>query len=253
MGITFVNPHALQAGTTGLTMIPPAAAAGDIEILWTANKPSTADPTDPAGFQRLGSNVVGTGTTGPGTGPLRLTTWWRELTGTPGNTAITDSSATIIFGGGMIYRRAAAEVWNVPVALWGSDTAEDTTFSAAVSGNASCQSGDWLVAVGVFTLNTGLPGRGITLPGCTAAYTAINSGGQSFGNGLFMWTDHEQITGGTQTAPGVTIGSSSAATTGGTLQIKVALAPPTGTATPGSLPVASATAGSMTVPIATGG
>lgn len=250
MAISYLNQYTLQGGTTSLTMIPPASsAAGDLDIIFVANKNSSVTPTNPSGgWTLLGQQAVGTGSDGVGTGQIMLTAWYRVLTGVSTSTSITITGANRSLGGGMIYRKAGGDpAWN-PQISFGSDTSSGTSFTATVAANLGLAVGDYMLSVGVFTLNTTLPGRNQTIPGVTFTITGINSGGGATGNQIFLWTDHSVSSAGTQSGASATTATAGAATTGGAFNIRVGLS--AGTAEGGAATTnATATATAVKVAI----
>lgn len=228
MAVAWFGAYTLQPGTTGpTTMTPPAStAAGDLEILWAASKLATGNvPTlSVSTWLPLLSVNVGTGADGAGTGLVKLTCWWRELLAASTNTDVSLASGNVFTAGGSVWRKSAGERWASPVATSGSDTSSGTGFSAA-GANLFAVTGDFIYSVGCFTANTTLPGRGITATGLTLTVTGIDSGGTANGNDMFVWTDRAQVTAGTETGGATTTGTAGAATTGGSLLFRVALAP----------------------------
>lgn len=227
MAITYHNQYSLQGGTTGLTMIPPAStAAGDLDIIYVADKNSSVNPTNPSGgWNLLGQQAVGTGSDGVGTGLVNLTAWWRILTGASTNTSITITGANRSLGGGMVYRKASTDVWATPAISFGSDTSSGTAFSAPMATNLGVLVGEWLLSVGVFTNIVALNGRDQGIPGMTFTSTGINSAGGATGNQIFIFTDHTQPSAGAQSGVSTTIATGGAAVTGGALNIRIGLAP----------------------------
>lgn len=227
--IVYFNQYSLQGGTTGCTMIPPAStAATQMGIIFVGNKNSSVDPTDPGnGWARIpnGSAQVGTGADGSGTGKVRLTAWWKVFTGTESNLTLTLTGANALLAGGMVYSKSdPAASWAVPTISFGDDTVSDTSFSAPITDNLGLLVNEYLLSVGVFTLNTSLVGRGLAIPGVTFIKTSINSAPSANGNLLFLWTDHAVSQAGTQSSASTTTGTSGAATTGGAFNIRIGLA-----------------------------
>lgn len=227
MAIGYLDQYGLQGGTTALTMVPPVGtASGQQGIIFIADKNSSVDPTDPgSGWTRIGSAQVGTGADGVGTGQIRLTAWYKNFAAAEGNTAFTITGANRAIGGGMVYTKGAGETWGVPTITFGSDTdGSSTAFSALMAANLGVLVGEYLLSVGVYTLDTTFAGRNITIPGVTATVTGINSGRGATGNQIALWTDHALSTAGTQSGASTTTGTSGAATTGGALNIRIGLA-----------------------------
>ena len=232
MAISYLNQYGLQAGTTSIGLTPPAStAAGDLDLIWIANKNSSVTPTNPAGgWTLLGQQAVGTGADGAGTGLIMLSVWSRILAGAATGTTVTITGANCAMGGGMVYRKAGGDPAWGPTISFGSDTSSGTGFSATVSSNLLVAVGDYLLSVGCFTAQTTLPGRNMTIPGVTNTLTGINSGGTANGNDMFVWTDHTVSTAGTQSAASTTTGTAGVATTGGALQVRVGFLPVSGDA-----------------------
>lgn len=227
--VIWIGCYGLQGGTTGLTMVPPAGTqAGDIEVMWVANKNSSVDPTDPTGtagiWIRGDSFEVGTGADGVGTGKVRFTCWWRILTGTSTNTTITITGANRSIGGGQVYRLTAGGSWATPVVTFGSDTDSSTTaFAAAMAVDLAAKVDDYVLSIGAFTANTTLPGRSLTVPNWShSRLDNIDSAGGATGNQIFCWTDQRTGMIGTQSGVSTTGATSGVGTTGGAMQVKVA-------------------------------
>jgi hypothetical protein len=225
VAVTWFNNYVLQAGTVGPTALnPPAStAAGDLEVLWCANKLSSAVPTlDSTTWSLLGSQVVGTGSDGVDTGPIRITAWWRILTGTSTTTNLSLSGGSAFIAGGGVFRKAAGDPpWHVAID-WGSDTSSGTGFTATMATGLQAVSGDFVYSAGAFSANTTISTRSITTTGLTATVTGIDSGGNASGNHLFVWTDRAAGTAGTLTAPSATTATAGVATTGGAINVRVA-------------------------------
>lgn len=250
----WTSPFGLQGGTTGLTMIPPTSSLGDLQIIWVANKNSSVDPTDPSGgtggtWIRRSTREVGTGADGVGTGKIRLTAWWRVLSGTDGNTSITITGANRSIGGGTVYHLTGAGTWATPTITFGEDTdSSTTTFSAIMDDNLVTAVDEYLYSVGAFTDAVALNGRSLTIPGSTQSrYDQIDSAGGVVGNKIFVWTDQRVGMVGTQSGAATTGATSGVGTTGGAMQIRIGLA--TGTAEGGSSS-AAATASAIAVKVA---
>lgn len=229
MAVAWFGNYILQPGTSGpTTMNPPAStAAGDQEILWVSSKLASGNtPTlSVATWNPLGSFVVGTGADGAGTGQIRLTAWWRELTAAAGTTDVSLASGNVFTAGGSVWRKSAGERWAAPRVTPGTDTSSGTGFSAPGADNFTAITGDFIYSVGSTTANTTLSTRSITAAGLTLTVTGIDSGGTANGNDLFCWTDRAQVTAGTQTGVATTTGTTAASTTGGSLLFRIALAP----------------------------
>jgi hypothetical protein len=226
MAITSLGAYALQPGTSSATLVPPgSSAAADMSVIFAVNKLSTNVPADPSGYTPIDSQIIGTGSDGAGTGPLRITAWFRILTAAAANVAISVPSGNALTAGGQIYRKSAGETWAIPTMRTGSDTTSGTGFSASMASQQGIQINDWVYSIGATSANSTNPSaRVISIPGCTSTVAGINSGGTANGNDLFVWTDHDQITAGAQSGVGVTSGTLAVASTGGAAQIRVALA-----------------------------
>lgn len=226
--IIWVGAYALQGGTTGLTMTPPSGTqAGDLDIIWVADKNSSVDPTDPgSGWTRIDSQQVGTGADGVGTGLIRLTVWYRILTGTSTSTSVTITGANRSLGGGQVYRLTGAGSFATPTATFGSDTDSSTTvFAAVMATDLAAGVDDYTLSIGAFTAVTALNGRSLTIPNSTQSrYDQIDSAGGAVGNQIFVWTDQRVGMVGTQSGAATTGATSGVGTTGGAVQIKIALA-----------------------------
>lgn len=230
MGITYVGNYGLQAGTSGspaLTMIPPVGSqATDKAQFGIVSKLSSVTPTTPAGWALLGTGVVGTGVDGAGAGPMRMTVFEQILSGAAGNTAVDIGASTgaCAMAAGRIWRKGANEIWAPGSVQFGSDNTSDTTHSAAMAAQDGIKAGDWVWSIGCVTIQApSLNTRNNTIPGTTKTHTGIDSSGTPNGNDMFIWTDNEQITAGSQSGVGIVTGSTTTATTGGGAQIHVAL------------------------------
>jgi hypothetical protein len=226
--IIWVGAYALQGGTTGLTMTPPSGTqAGDLEVMWVADKNSSVDPTDPgSGWTRIDSQQVGTGADGVGTGLIRLTAWYRILTGTSTNTSITITGANRSLGGGQVYRLTGAGSFATPTATFGSDTDSSTTsFAAVMAADLGAGVDDYTLSIGAFTAVTALNGRSLTIPNSTQSrYDQIDSAGGAVGNQIFVWTDQRVTMVGAQSGAATTGATSGVGTTGGAINIRISLA-----------------------------
>lgn len=242
--------YGLQGGTTGLTMIPPSGTvAGDLEIMWVLNKNSSVDPTDPgSGWARIGSAELGAGADGVGTGKIRFTSWWRILTGTSTNTAVTITGANRSIGGGMTYHLTGAGTWATPTVAFGEDVdASTTAFVALMTTDLAAGVDDYTLSIGGFTAITSLNGRSVTIPNVShSRLDGINSAGGAVGNTIFTWTDQRVGMIGTQSGVATTGATSGVGTTGGAMQIRIGLSTGvTGTASPTQAGDASTASGQL--------
>jgi hypothetical protein len=227
----WVGAYGLQGGTSGVTLLTVAGAqVGDLQIIWTADKNSSVDPTDPSGgtggtWLRLGSREVGTGADGVGTGKIRLTAWWRVLSGTDASTAVTLTGANRTLAGGAVYHLTGAGTWATPTITFGEDTdASTTAFSALMDDDLAAAVDEYLYSVGAFTDVVALNGRSLTIPGSTQTrYDQIDSAGGAVGNKIFVWTDQRVGMVGTQSGAATTGATSGVGTTGGAMQIRIGL------------------------------
>lgn len=226
MAVSWFGNYILQPGSTGPTdMTPPAStAAGDLEIMWVASKLAGGNtPTLTGTWDSLGSSNVGTGADGAGTGQIKLTSWWHILSAAATTSTVNLTSGNVFTGGGSVWRKSAGETWAAPVVTPGTDTSSGTGFSAPGAVNFGAKTGDFIYSAGATTANVTLSARSITATGLTLTVTGIDSGGTTTGNDLFVWTDRAQVTAGTQSGVATTTGTTSAATTGGSLLFKVGL------------------------------
>jgi len=224
VAVSFFGNYILQAGTTSIGLNPPSStASGDLEIIWIANKLSGVTPTTSGTWTSLGSVVVGTGTDGVGTGPIRMTAWWHELTAAATTSTLTITGGNVALCGGGVFRKAGGEVWAAPNMTNGSDTSSGTGFISTGAANFNAVTGDIIYSAGALTANTTLSARSITATGLTLTVTGIDSGGSATGNAIFVWTDRAAVTAGTQSAAAATTATSAASTTGGSLLFRVGL------------------------------
>lgn len=232
-----VGQYALQAGAAGLTMTPPVGhQIRDRHVVWVINKLEDKVPTI-AGLPAAATAVVGTGAQAVDNGPQRITVFeFDELAGL-GNTAVVVTGAINCLGGGYVVRPAADEVFKPCTVLFASDTTSGTGFAAVMPSNQGFQLNDWCIQIGTFTHgNPGLPGRSVTIPGCTltgAGGIPLNSAPQNaLGNHQYTFTDRGQVTAGAQTSAGTAGATTTTATTGGAAHIRLSVwkTPPVGQA-----------------------
>lgn len=220
----FIGQYVPQADDDSIAMIPPGGTlAEDITVLVTGNKLAGAVPDPVPGCTWRGDATLGTGPDGLNTGQMRVSVWSKVLTGTATSDTITVPSGNVVVGTGMVYRKDTGDTWAAPTILFASDTASGTAFQADMLSSQGFQPGEWLLSVGFVSAETGFPGRGITLPGCTVDNQQINSAAPPIGNRLSLWTDQLQVLSGAQSAPASTIGTTDVATTGGAVHVRIGL------------------------------
>jgi hypothetical protein len=225
MAVSFVGFSTLQAGSAAAVAVTPPAStlAGDIQMLFMASKLSSTIPQVPTGFSLMDSAVVGTGTDGVGTGPIRLSCWSKELAAAGASVNVSNTGGNVFLAGGCAFRKAAGEYWNCSV-NFGSDTSSGTAFSAAVP-NMGLITGDFLYYFGAVTANTTRSVDSITATGATlAAITGTQSGGTATGNAMYSWEARTNVTAGQQTGTATATATHAAATTGGILVIRASVA-----------------------------
>lgn len=218
---------ALQGGTTTLTMVPPAGhAQGDRVVLWAINKLEDKVPVI-SGLSSLAAAVVGlVASPAADVGQQRITVWEFDEGAAQGNVTITITSALNSLGGGYSVTPAAGEVFKPSTVLFASDVVSGTSFSCLMPSNQGFALNDRIIQIGTFTHGSpGLPGRGITLPGCTlngGASTALNSAPQNTtGNHQYTFTEVGTVTAGSQSAAATAIATTTTATTGGAAHVRM--------------------------------
>lgn len=227
MALSFVAGSVLQVGTTSLAIAAPTGTAiGDLQIIHMVNKLSSVVPTTPAGWDLVDSQVVGTGSDGVGTGPIRMTVFARIWSITPTSTTITITGGNVANGAAKTYRRASTDPNFQVNAMFGSDTSSGTGFATTQSAVQGFTVNDQVFAYGAVTANTTRSTDSVTVPGCTlAAVTQIESGGTATGNALYNWSSRTNVTAGSQTGAATTSATLAAASTGGAVVVRISIAP----------------------------
>lgn len=224
MSASFQAEITIQAGTTSITLtIPGGVQPGDMAIAFVANKLDTATPSLPAGWNSLGSSVVGTGVAGAGTGPLRISAYWILLTqAILANPTFPITGGNVAMGYGQVWRKPIDESWRTPTATFGTDAVHDLSWATTGSSNLGLGVGDSLAVCQAGTANTGPTGRTVTVAGTTGTSTGINSAGSALGNQLFLWGERFTVATGASSAGPVSSGSFAANQSGGAAFVRVA-------------------------------
>lgn len=190
------------------------------------NKLSSVVPTTPAGWDLVKTDVVGTGTDGVGTGPLRMTVFSKIWFTTPGSTTVTVTGGNVCNGAGKTYRKASTDPNFQVNCMLGSDTVSDTTFATTQSDVQGFKLNDQVFAYGCVSANTTRTTDSMTVPGCTlAAVTQIESGGSATGNALYNWSSRTNVTAGSQTGAATVSATLAAASTGGAAIVRISIDP----------------------------
>ena len=222
-------------GTTTATATLPAGytvTADDRAYLLCVNKrAATTTPATPSGWTSLGTVQVGTGATGAGTGPLRLTIFFKDLVGGDTVPAVTISGTGAVIGVVCaIYRKGATETFNHAVVSM-DDTGSSTTFSGTYTANPGLDSGDQFAILSGLTLSTATFGAttidiatGATIGTITERADHATTNGDDLRYGL----DTGAVTAGSCTVAPHTTCTLGSATTGGAYLLRVrAVAPGT--------------------------
>lgn len=180
--VTFVSSGGVVTGQTSLSVPNPGTVggAGDYEAMMVWNKLSTVTPTTPAGWNVASTDVVGTGANGGGTGPLRLTTYWRLLDAAPtGNVAVTITGGDLAFGVRHTWRPAAGSTLAFTSRGAGSDTTSGTGYSATGPTSFTLGTADHMIVLtGVTAATTGTTAS-TTVGGLSVTQVARNGGTNS--------------------------------------------------------------------------
>lgn len=208
-------------------MVPPAGhAQGDRHVLWCINKLEDKVPVI-SGLSSLGTAVVGLAAApAVDVGQQRITVWEFDEGASQGNVTITITSALNSLGGGYGVTPAAGEVFKPSTVLFASDVTSGTAFACLMPSNQGFAVTDRLIQIGTFTHGSpGLPGRGVTLPGCVlngGGSTGLNSTPQNAtGNHQYTYTEVGTVTSGAQTSAATAIATTTTATTGGAAHVRV--------------------------------
>lgn len=173
MAVQYLGDSNPIAGTSSATpdlsgfTTPPLP--GDHALLLVVHKPSTITLAPPAGWDlAVPSVVVGSGSTGGGTGPLRLTVFRQDVPeGTWTLPTINLGTSDVISVGLIVYRTAPGEALQI-TASSGSDTTADTTWSVTGATVLPFEIGDvCLVFGGVTAQSPAFASSGIVIPGVT--------------------------------------------------------------------------------------
>lgn len=142
------SPAASAQGTTSINVSYPAGvAAGRIAILIASVKLSSATFGTVTGFDLIGTQTGGTGTSANDAGTTRVGVWYRVLTGSEsGSVNVTNDTGVSSCGAMSIYTGTAGG-WATPAFVAGSDTGHGANWSAACGAWAATLNVDDMLVV----------------------------------------------------------------------------------------------------------
>lgn len=186
MAIVFTNTNTATSGTTSLTAAAPASLNADsVSILTVTNKPFSATPTTPAGWELVATATNGSTASGLDTGSVRTSTYIRR--GSYGSTPITVTGADSCGQSIVHYKKSGvSEIWAVHAFTTGGDSTDGANYSATGAANVNAVAGDVILACTAVNSDAGTPSAdditatGLTFGTITArsdlAYTTGNNG-----------------------------------------------------------------------------
>jgi hypothetical protein len=225
MSATYLAEIVIQSNTNLVTLVMPGGLqAGDLTVAFVANKLDSAPVVKPAGWEPFPVTfaVVGTGSAGVDTGPLRISAFWTILTqATIANPAFVVTGGTVAMGYGQVWRKPAGESWRTPTVTFGTEATHDLTWGTTGSSDLGLTVGDALAVAQAGTANTGPTGRTVTVAGTTGTVTGINSAGSATGDGLFLWGERYVVATGASSGGPVSAGSHAANQSGGASFVRI--------------------------------
>jgi hypothetical protein len=232
IGGTFIEDVNAVVGTTTTTTGTFVAAPtdGDLAYCYAVNKPSTVTPPAPAGWTQISSVVVGTGTDGVGTGPVRITVWHQVVAGTFTSPTVTNPAGSVIAAGIAYIRPNAALAGTTGVGhttTSAQDLVDDATWSLTGGADLGVIDKDLVLTVDGWSNNIAsaaslgsLSGPGLTVGSSSELTdTQLNVGnrGQMVAN--LFWSITGQSTGAQTHAQ--TLNAAMTNRTGGTLFVRI--------------------------------
>ncbi len=232
--LNYVQPGANGTGVNGTSSVSPSypsgVAAGDLVLLCVVSKYAYPDST-PAGWGILAQHSGGAGASGPGSGTVYLTIFYRIATGS------LSGSVTINVTGGNVMRahmtrfaKASAKMWSLATAV-GGDSSQNTTYTAASTTPLDWRVGDMAFVFTGLNAASALSGATPTLtaPGITfgfrggdGAVLSTDSGTTTTGDDLGSHGRYAAVNTGTATATTTYNGTTgSTATAGATIFVRL--------------------------------
>ncbi len=231
---------AVATGTTTLSVAyPTTVAAGNLLILFIANKYPTNGPATPDGWTAPSGNQYsrGGGTPGVDTGDVYITLFLKIADGTEtGNVSVTLTGANTSIGRIFRYSKDASKDWEY-VCAGGSDNAAGTSWSVTAGSNPGVTANDMvLVGSGICGNTNTATAEAITQTGVTfGTMQERQDSGSNTGDDIAMWMTEHPVSSGTGSAAPVytaTVAGTGSATAAGAslfLRLREVLPPITGT------------------------
>jgi hypothetical protein len=202
MAIAFGTAGAAATGTTPLSVAyPTSISAGDLLILFVANKYPTNGPSLPGGFFAPSGNQYsrGGGTPGADTGDVYITVYLRIADGTEtGSVSVTVTGANTSIGRMFRYTKSATSTWGYACA-GGSDNAAGTSWSVTAGSDPGVTANDMVVVGSGICGNTDTAtAELITQTGVTfGAMVERQDSGSNTGDDISMWVTEHPVSSGT--------------------------------------------------------
>jgi hypothetical protein len=212
--------------TSGLAL-PAGTATGDRVLILYSSSPGATTPTTPTGWTLIGTTSVGTGTQANGTGPRRVTAWYRDYDGSWSMpTVVLPSSARPEVAIQVLaLSKAASEVWDAPATSTGSQSTTTSSWSVA-GGSLAMPTGAFVVAFTAMSDLRTATSEGLTASGVTFANLTerADNTGSGVGDDISQQVYTAEVTTGATAAPTLTL-TANASTDGGARFISQTVSP----------------------------
>lgn len=225
MAVAFGTAGTVGVGSTSITPgLPASLTDGDVVWIVVVSKPDTTTHVTPTDWSLAGSAAGGGGTSGNGTGPTRVSVMFRVKDASWSTMpAITCTGGNSTAAQAFRYTRDTSKTLDVASA-GGAFSGNTTAWSATMASDPGVTAGD-LVLLASSTQDEAptwsaetFTATGLTLGTATERSEAIEG---TTGNDVGGWMADRPVTAGTATAPAVVTATSSVASRGATLLVRV--------------------------------
>lgn len=173
MAIAFGAVGASLVSTTSpfSVQMPAGITAGQMLLMSITNKYPGAEPQTPSGWTLLRQQAAGSGASGPDSGTVIVTVFYRIADGTEGSTSVTATGNNIALGSTTRWTKASDKVWDI-ASDFGTDTTPGGTWSTTTASGPTTLAGDLMVSV-----------AGLNTDDTTQSANTLTQSGATFGAG----------------------------------------------------------------------